>query len=149
MPTATETFAHAPSTTVPTGGTTAPAPGTSESWTVTSSATFPAASTGVTQFKVVDPAANTEVMLVTNVSGVTWTVTRGVDGTTPVTHSTGFTAANVVSAATMTSLVENTFGAYLIEVGEVAIVPPKRMLMMYPKMVIDGYLVLDGRAWSL
>jgi|SRR5882757_6013249 len=146
MPTATETFAHAPQTTVPTGGTTAPSSGTSEGWTVTSSAAFPAASTGVSQFRVVDPAANTEVMLVTNVSGTSWTVTRGADSTTPVVHATGFTVANVVSAATMTGLVGNTFGAYLIEVGETITVPVKRMFVMHTRMVNDGKMILDGRA---
>lgn len=98
---ALELFANLPSTTVTSGGTTAPAPGTVESWTVASSAAFPAASSTASppsQFHVADAAANTEIVLVTNVSGTTWTVTRGDEGTTPVAHNTGFTIYQVVTA---------------------------------------------------
>lgn len=81
---------------------TAPAQGTSESWTVASSTGFPAAlSTAkpATQFTIIDPAATGELMRVTNVSGTTWTVIRGADGTTPVTHASGFTVAITGAAA--------------------------------------------------
>jgi hypothetical protein len=86
-------------TTVSSGGTTAPAGGTQETWTVASSAMFGAASTGVSQFHVADPAAPTEIVAVTNVSGTTWTVTRGAESTTPVTHAAGFTVYQVVTTA--------------------------------------------------
>jgi hypothetical protein len=75
--------------------------GTTESWTVASSSAFPTASNSTippTQFYVADPAAPTELILVTNISGTTWSVTRGADGTTPVSHSAGFTIKNVVPA---------------------------------------------------
>ena len=39
-----------------------------------------------------------ELIAVTNVSGTTWTVTRGAESTTPVAHSAGFTIYQVVSA---------------------------------------------------
>jgi hypothetical protein len=98
-----ELFANQPSTTVSSGGTTAPAQGTSQTWTVVSSTTFPAASSSAippTQFHVVDMATgkSSEIILVTNVSGSTWTVTRGAEGTTPVTHTVGFTIQQVVTA---------------------------------------------------
>jgi parallel beta-helix repeat protein len=97
---ARDIFTNQASTTVA-ASKTAPAAGTTESWTVASSSAFPAASnTAVpaTQFYIADPAAPTELILVTNVSGTTWSVTRGADGTTPVTHSAGFTVKNVVPA---------------------------------------------------
>ena len=92
-----ELFANVPATTVSSGGTDAPASGTPETWTVASSTPFPAASSSLgTQFHVGDPAADTEIILVTNVSGTTWTVTRGAEGSTPVTHSAGFTIVQVI-----------------------------------------------------
>lgn len=99
-----ELFANNASTTVTSGGTTAPAQGTTETWTVDSSATFPAASNTTnptTYFFVFDPAATTEVIEVTNVSGSTWTVTRGASSTTPVAHAAGFTVYQDIAAATL------------------------------------------------
>jgi hypothetical protein len=96
---ALETFANFPSTTVSSGGTDTPSSGATQSWTVASSAAFAAAATGATQFHVADPAAGTELILVTNVTGTTWTVTRGAESTTPVAHSGGFTVQQVVTAA--------------------------------------------------
>lgn len=107
----TELFANQAQTTVTSGGTTAPSPGTSESWTVSSSAGFPAAATGVSFFRVTDTAASSEKMIVTNVSGTTWTVTRGAEGTTPVTHSSGFAVQNVITAASLAGLVQSVLSA--------------------------------------
>jgi hypothetical protein len=104
---ALELYANNAATTVPSGGTSAPSGGTQETWTVTSSASFPAASSTVTpatKFHVADPAAPSEVVLVTNVSGTTWTVTRGSESTTPVTHSAGFTVVQVIPAGAMTAI---------------------------------------------
>jgi hypothetical protein len=91
-------------TVVSSGGTTAPAGGTSESWTVVSPAGFPAAVTGVSQFHVADPSAPSEMIAVTNVSGTTWTVTRGAESTTPVAHAAGFTVYQVATAGALTQL---------------------------------------------
>lgn len=96
-------FANNAFTNVSSGGTTAPAALTSETWTVLSSALFPAAVTGVSQFHIVDPLLPSEVMSVTNVSGTTWTVTRGAEGT-PVAHSAGFQVYQVASAGDLTAL---------------------------------------------
>lgn len=98
---AIETYQNIPQTQVNAGGTDAPAPGTSQSWTVASSGSFPAANSSATQptqFHVSDPALASEIILVTNVSGLTWTVTRGAEGTTPVAHAAGFTVKQVVTA---------------------------------------------------
>ena len=107
---AAELFANTPSTTVSSGGTDAPASGTPETWTVTSSAEFPAAATGVSQFHVGDPAATSEMIAVTNVSGSTWTVTRGAESTTPVAHSAGFTVQQVVTAGALGSFAQAGLG---------------------------------------
>lgn len=94
------------------GGTTHPASGTSETWTMANGVNVPTATTGGPQFRIQDAAvvgnANlAEIILVTNISGATWTVTRGaepcgVNGTTPVAH-----------AASATYAVVGTYGALL------------------------------------
>jgi hypothetical protein len=65
--------------------------------TVTSSANYPVAVTGnsSTYFYI---QINNEMMQVTNVSGTTWTVTRGVLGTTAATASNGAGISGVVQA---------------------------------------------------
>lgn len=103
-------YANLPQTTVSSGGTTGPpSGGTTESWTVASSASFPAVTTGtLTVFHIADPAAPSEIILVTNVSGTTWSVTRGAEGTTPVLHTTGFTVRQVVSAGELAAFFAST-----------------------------------------
>lgn len=104
--TAVELFANQPQTTVSSGGTDAPSSGTTQTWTVTSSAEFPAASSSATpptQFHIIDtaPAAVSEIIAVTNVSGTTWSATRGAESTTPVAHSSGFTVQQVLTAGAL------------------------------------------------
>ena len=92
-------------TTVSTGGTTAPVSGTTESWTMAGAyAAWPQVSSTApgTQLHLIDPAATSEIILVTNMSGTTWSVTRGAEGTTPVVHAAGFTVVQVISASVMT-----------------------------------------------
>lgn len=101
-------FSNEATTTVSSGGTTAPTSGTSETWTVGSSTPFPSAVTASgTTFTVIDPAAPSEVCLVTNVSGTTWTVTRGAESTTPLAHSANFTIVHTVSAGALTTFLQN------------------------------------------
>jgi hypothetical protein len=45
-----------------------------------------------------------ELMLVTGVSGATWTVTRGIEGTTPTTHSAGASVVAVLTAGGLDEL---------------------------------------------
>ena len=101
----TEVFTNQPFGTVTSGGTDLG----SEPWTVSTNpaAPFPAASTGVTQFHVADtdPTASSEIILVTNISGSTWTVTRGAEGTTPVVHEAGFTITQVLTAGWLSGVV--------------------------------------------
>lgn len=104
--TAAEIFADYVQTTVSSGGTTAPSSGATETWTVGSSTGFPAAVTGTSQFHVADIALPGEVFLVTNVSGTTWSITRGAGSTTPVAHTAGFTVQQVVPAGIMAAWVQ-------------------------------------------
>ena len=117
---ATELFANYVATTVPTGGTTAPSSGSTETWTVTSSSGFPAAVTGTSQFHVADPAQPGEVIAVTNVSGTTWSVTRGAESTATSAHTAGFTVKQVVSAGFLGSLA--TSGVSSVTAGDTSIV---------------------------
>lgn len=106
---ATELFAsNLAVTTVTSGGTDAPASGTSETWTVASSAMFGTPVAGVSQFHVTDPNAPTEMIAVTAVSGTTWTVTRGAESTTPVGHTGGFTVYQVVTTGFLAGLVQGS-----------------------------------------
>ena len=106
---AIDLFADAYQWTVTAGGNTAPVAGTSEAWTVASSTGAPAASNSSsppTAFRIVD-ASDThnppEIMLVTNVSGTAWTVTRGAEGTqAPFAHGTNFTVIQVLTASSLT-----------------------------------------------
>lgn len=91
-------------------GTTAPAQGTAEVWTMgTGNGSFPAAQTSAvpnTFFYASDPADSThEVILVTDNSTTnTWHVTRGALGTTPVAHASGATYVQVASHGTFQNL---------------------------------------------
>jgi lysophospholipase L1-like esterase len=91
---ALEIFANLSQTTVTSGGGSAPSAGTQETWTVNSSASFLAASSSAaapTKFHVTDAQEPDELIAVINVSGTTWTVIRGVQGTVPIPHAAGFT----------------------------------------------------------
>ena len=85
-------------------GTDAPAALTSQTWTVNAlSALWPALS-GSQTMSIQDPLAQSEIMRITASTGsgaVSITVTRGVDGTTPVAHGTGATFINVAVASAL------------------------------------------------
>lgn len=117
---AVDVFSENGQATVSTGGTSAPAAGTVETWTLLNSNLPSVSSTATppTQCKVADPDAPSETFLITNISGATATVTRGTDGTTPVTHQPGFTVHQVISSSTAKAFrfadwlnVVNDFGA--------------------------------------
>ena len=105
-----EVFANVPSGTVGSpGGTTAPAQGTVEAWTVTVAAAFAVTSTGTRQFHAADQNLPGEIFTVTVCPGGTgsqsWPqVIRGAEGTTPVAHSAGFTVTQVVTAGDLAAL---------------------------------------------
>lgn len=86
--------------TVTGGGNDAPASGTVENWTVTTT-TFPSSLTSGNTFHVADPSLPAEKVKVTAISGsgpYTWSTIRGDEGTTPVAHGINFTVNQVVTA---------------------------------------------------
>src|SRR5258708_141416 len=94
---AVEVFTNNATTTVSSGGTGAPVSGTTETWTVASSASFPASGIASLQpFHVADPLPPAEKILVPAVNGTTGRVARGDGGTPPVPPLSGFT---IVAAA--------------------------------------------------
>ncbi len=105
-----DVFVNATAAIVAVGGTTAPAAGTVENWTVNAPATWPVLTTGQ-QFRVIDVldggrTAGYEIMLVTaSATGISaaWTVTRGVEGTTPYAHATNWTCVPAVTAGSLTT----------------------------------------------
>ena len=105
----TEVFANDALGTVTSGGTDAPAAGTVQTWLVTQVNPFAAASSSATPPAFfygadADEDDESEKVLVTNISGSTWTVTRGADGTTPVAHASGWSIVQVAARATYEGL---------------------------------------------
>ncbi len=70
------------------------------SLTVASSASFPSAG----DFRV---RIDSEILIVTAVSGTTWTVTRGAEGTTAASHSSGAAVTHVLTKGGLEGIVGN------------------------------------------
>ncbi len=102
---AVEQLVNATTAVVTSGGTTAPVPGTVETWVVNAPATWPVLASGY-EYRVTDildggRTAGYEIILVTANAvgtGVSWTVTRGVEGTTPYAHAANWTCVPAVTA---------------------------------------------------
>jgi hypothetical protein len=103
---AIEVFANQPTATVTSGGGTAPASGTVETWTASSWAGFAQATTNSTQYHIYDTTTgkSTELILVQNTSGTSATVVRGAEGTTPVAHSAPFQVTQAITAGALAQL---------------------------------------------
>ena len=69
--------------------------------TVASSASFPASG----NFRLI---IDTELLLCTGVSGVTLTVTRGMEGTTPASHASAAVVAHILTAGGLTALLQDS-----------------------------------------
>ena len=88
------------------------------SLTVTSSTLFPAVTTAAaTQFRVV---IDNELFIVTNVSGTTWTVTPGTEGTTQAAHSINAPVTALLTAAALATKVTSVQAAAAAPVQTVA-----------------------------
>ena len=119
---------------------------TGTSITVTSSASFPSA-----PFII---GIDTECLLVTNVSGTTWTVTRGYESSTAATHSNGASIYHDISAGEADSI-----DAKLAKAGGTmtgAIVPAGHGTASNPEVVAvvygtgdppDASAVPEGTLW--
>ena len=104
---AEEVYSNDAQTVVSSGGTSAAAGGSSETWIVATPGVFPVSSSTAprpTAFHVADPAFPAEVIAVTDTSGASWTVTRGAEGSTPVAHSPGFIVKQVVTGGVLATL---------------------------------------------
>lgn len=108
---AVELFCDNKSTTITAGGSTTPVSGTVESWTGGSGALSDPwgriPTTGQFQVRCQDPAAPTEIVIVTNDAAGTYTVTRGAEGTTPVAHAANFTLVAVETGGNLGLLSQN------------------------------------------
>jgi hypothetical protein len=122
----------------------APAAGTTETWTVASSAAFPAITAAVSQFHVTDPAALTEIIAVTAVSGTTWTVTRGAEGTTPVTHAAGYTVKLVLTANVINAMTRAYQSLLVAPAGAIAETMPRNMVTATKTAGATGTLYLNA-----
>jgi hypothetical protein len=100
---ATELFVNDLSITLGAAVNTAPAAGTVETWTVSSSAGFGFGAAGQYRGRV-----DSEIVLITAApSGTTLTVTRGQEGTTPATHANGATLSAVLTAGALNNAIAN------------------------------------------
>lgn len=107
-------FADNAAAVVTSGGTTAPASGTAEAWTVNVSGAFPAASQAALPpgcFTVIDPVLPSEKILVITSPGGTgsaqsWSAIRGTDGTAPVAHNANFSVVSVITAGFLTDVAQ-------------------------------------------
>lgn len=74
----------------------------SDQWTVSSSASFPGVSSSPpVSFCVADTASTSEIIQVTAITSNVWSVLRGAEGSTPVTHASNFTVQQVVTAGAL------------------------------------------------
>ena len=69
--------------------------------TVADASAFP----GRPQFRIL---VDEELMLVTAVSGTTWTVERGVEGTVAAAHSSGAAVIHILTAASLRAIASHT-----------------------------------------
>jgi len=164
---ALDVLANLASTVITSGGTTASTGDTA--FEATSSVLFPVASSSATtptQFRIQDPAAPSEVMIVTNQATTThgtlndWTVLRGQEGTAPVAHAAGWTAQLVVTAGALdgryTVLGSSLFQTYVEQVRLDQMAQPQNPVVMAGQTLSnvfdasvygdgsDGVVVLDG-----
>lgn len=166
-----ELFADQPQTTIASGGTNVPAPGTTQTLTPVSGTGFPAVSAASnSQFHIADPAAPSELIAVTQ-TGAAWTVTRGAEGATPVSHQAGWTARQVVTAGMLGSMAQavdaKAFGAkgdgatddtsalaaWIDAInqasGTFAVLPPGRYMISGPlPKILAKSVVIVGCGWS-
>lgn len=108
------------------------------SLTVASSTGFP--TTGNFRIRIDD-----EIMLVTNVSGTTWTVTRAVESTTAASHSNGATINHILTAGALDTLLKEQQGY-----GTLASRPssPKEGMIYFPSDSIYDKFRYNGSSWD-
>lgn len=103
-----DTFSNFAASTLSAAITTTPAPGTTETWNITSTASF-AQGTGQSRYLVpanADGSGAVELVIGTTppATGTTLVVSRGAEGTTPITHASGAPITEVVTRGSMQAM---------------------------------------------
>lgn len=103
-----DTFSNFSASTLSAAITTTPSPGTTETWNITSTSTF-AQTTGQSRFLVpanADGSGAVELVIGTTppASGTTMVVSRGAEGTTPITHASGAPITEVVTKGSLQAM---------------------------------------------
>lgn len=105
---------------------------------VTSSAGFPAVN-----FRV---RIDSELILVTAVAGTTWTITRGIEGTTAANHIDGSVVAHVISKGGLDQYTKDYGGIFKssVSAGVTRVVDAGYNQVVAGPFQVDGDLQLDG-----
>lgn len=87
-----------------------------------------------------------ELMLVTAVAHPTWTVTRGVEGSTAATHLNGADVAHVVTAGGLSQNAKDLGGIFKasVDTGVTRTIETGYQQVAAGPFTIDGVLVVDG-----
>lgn len=87
-----------------------------------------------------------ELMLVTAVAHPTWTVTRGIEGTTATTHSNGAAVYHVVTKGGLDTYARESLHMVkqVIAEGDVLVIPADHTMLVGNNFKLDGYIQIDG-----
>lgn len=87
-----------------------------------------------------------ELILVTTVAHPTWTIERGIEGTTATTHLNGAAVPHVLTKGGLDAYGDEHFVSIFpgVELNKVRLVPATYQLNVVDELVIDGELVIEG-----
>ena len=115
---------------------------TGTSLTVVSSAGLPAPAAG-DQFRV---RIDNELLAVTAVARTTWTVVRGIEGSTPATHASGAVVTQVVTAGALVATGGNV--TRVVYTNAVPARPTGAVYVEWVGQVDPAGNALDGDTWT-
>lgn len=136
----TELFANLATTTLGAAITTTGA----TTCTVASSGSFPAAATGVSQFRFL---IDTEIMICTNVSGTTWTILRGQEGTTAAVHANAAPIYGVLTVASLAAVASNATGTANNPVTSASAARPSNLTKVFWQCATQPTNWVTGDEW--
>lgn len=126
------------------GGNSTPAQNTAETWHVASSTGWTAILTGLTEVRIVDIAAPGEIILLTNVAALIWSVTRGVEGTAPTSHAVGSVFAPVITSGSLNSWLTGNAAALLTAVFNAG---ANSQIQVFEGIIDPGGAANEGALW--
>lgn len=126
------------------GGNSTPAQGTVETWHVVSSTGWTAIISPNTENRIVDIAAPGEIIIVTNVAALIWTVTRGAEGTAPTSHAVGSTFAPVITSGSLTSWLAGNAAALATAVFNAG---ASAQIQVFEGVIDPGGAANEGALW--